>query len=89
MTVVSVQWFGSEALDLTDKDQAGKLGGALLYRHDEPRGEIAEKQCRWFLKLLQEHSGHLHRGPEHKLKDFLIDLGRGSASILGSEPAFP
>jgi SNF2 family DNA or RNA helicase len=47
VTVVSVQWFGSEALDLTYKDEAGKLGGELLYRHDEPRIEIAEKGRPW------------------------------------------
>lgn len=40
VTVVSVQWFGSEALELTYKDPAGKLGSELLYRHDEPRIEI-------------------------------------------------
>src|SRR6266478_446553 len=40
-TVVSVQWFGSEALELTYKDPGGKVANQLLYRHDEPRIEVA------------------------------------------------
>jgi hypothetical protein len=37
VTVVSVQWFGSEALELTYKTTAGKVANELLYRHDEAR----------------------------------------------------
>ena len=37
VTVVSVQWFGSEALELTYKDPGGRVANELLYRHDEPR----------------------------------------------------
>lgn len=38
VTVVNVQWFGSDALDLTYKDAAGKLGFAgLLARAEPPR----------------------------------------------------
>ncbi|HEX6899316.1 MAG TPA: helicase-related protein [Thermoanaerobaculia bacterium] len=47
VNVVSVHWHGSEALELTYKDAAGKLGSELLYRHDEPRIEIAEKGRPW------------------------------------------
>jgi hypothetical protein len=32
VTVVNAQWFGSEALELTYKDQAGKVANELLYR---------------------------------------------------------
>ena len=35
VTVVSVQWFGSEALELTYKTPTGKVANQLLYRHDE------------------------------------------------------
>ena len=42
VTVVSVQWFGSEALELTYKTPTGKVANELLYRHDEPRLEIVE-----------------------------------------------
>ena len=46
-TVVSVQWFGSEALELTYKDSSGKVANELLYRHDEPRLEVAEQGQPW------------------------------------------
>ena len=41
VTVVSAQWFGSEALELTYTDPAGSFANELLYRHDEPRLEVA------------------------------------------------
>jgi SNF2 family DNA or RNA helicase len=47
VTVVSVHWHGSEAIELTYKDAAGKLGSELLYRHDEPRLAIAEQGRPW------------------------------------------
>ena len=47
VSVVNVQWFGSEALELTYKDPSGKIGNQLLYRHDEPRLEIAELGRPW------------------------------------------
>jgi SNF2 family DNA or RNA helicase len=47
VTVVSTQWFGSEALELTYKDPTGKLANELLYRHDEPRIEVAEQGRPW------------------------------------------
>src|SRR5947209_4223742 len=45
--VVDVQWFGSEALELTYKTPSGKVANELLYRHDEPRLEIAEIGRPW------------------------------------------
>ena len=42
-TVIGVQWFGSEALELTYKSPAGKVANQLLYRHDEPELEIVEE----------------------------------------------
>ena len=47
VTVVSVQWFGSEALELTYKTPAGKVANELLYRQDEPRLEIVEQGRPW------------------------------------------
>ena len=35
VTVVNVQWHGSEALELTYKTPEGKVANELLYRHDE------------------------------------------------------
>ena len=42
VTVVSVQSYGSEALELTYKTPTGKVANELLYRHDEPRIEVVE-----------------------------------------------
>ncbi|MGI5837518.1 MAG: DEAD/DEAH box helicase, partial [Chloroflexota bacterium] len=47
VTVVSVQWFGSEALELTYKTPTGKVANELLYRHDEPRIEVVEHGRPW------------------------------------------
>src|SRR5579859_1126820 len=47
VTVVNVQWFGSEAVELTYKTPAGKVANELLYRHDEPRIELVEQGRPW------------------------------------------
>jgi len=47
VSVVSVQWFGSEALELTYKNPAGKVANELLYRHDEERLELVEQGRPW------------------------------------------
>lgn len=47
VTVVNVQWFGSEAVELTYKTAAGKIANELLYRHDEPRLEVVEQGRPW------------------------------------------
>ncbi len=47
VTVVSVQWFGAEALELTYKDPAGHVANRLLYRHDEPGLEVVEQGRPW------------------------------------------
>ncbi|MGB4923852.1 MAG: helicase-related protein, partial [Candidatus Nitrotoga sp.] len=47
VTVVNVQWFGSEALELTYKTPSGKVANELLYRHDEPRLELVEQGRPW------------------------------------------
>ncbi len=47
VTVVNVQWFGSEAVELTYKTAAGRVANELLYRHDEPRLEVVEQGRPW------------------------------------------
>ena len=47
VTVVSVQWHGSEALELTYKTPEGKVANELLYRHDEPRIEVVQEGRPW------------------------------------------
>ena len=41
VTVVGVQWFGSEALELTLKDPAGCVANRLLYRYNAAQLELA------------------------------------------------
>ncbi|HLZ07968.1 MAG TPA: SNF2-related protein, partial [Chloroflexota bacterium] len=47
VTVVNVQWYGSDALDLTYKTPDGKLGSQVVYRHDEARLEVVERGRPW------------------------------------------
>lgn len=47
VTVVSVQWFGSEALELTYKTPTGKVANELLYRYDQPRLDLVEQGRPW------------------------------------------
>src|SRR5450432_318731 len=57
VTVVSVQWFGSEALELTYKGSSGRVANELLYRHDEPRLQVLEHGRPWSF----DGDGHLFR----------------------------
>ena len=47
ITVVSVQWHGSAALELTYKTAEGKVANELLYRDDEARIEVVEQGRPW------------------------------------------
>src|ERR1039457_3820741 len=57
VTVVSVQWFGSEALELTYKGASGRVANELLYRHDEARLQVVEHGRPWSF----DGDGHLFR----------------------------
>jgi hypothetical protein len=57
VTVVNVQWFGTEALEFTYKDPSGKVANQLLYRHDEARIEVVEQGRPWSF----DGDGHLFR----------------------------
>jgi SNF2 family DNA or RNA helicase len=47
VTVVNVQWFGSDAVELTYKTPAGKVANELLYRDAEARLEVVERGRPW------------------------------------------
>ena len=47
VTVVSIQWFGSDAIELTYKDAAGRVGNELLYRDREADLEVVEEGRPW------------------------------------------
>lgn len=55
--VVNVQWFGSDAVELTYKDPGGKVANTLLYRDDEPRLEVVTQGRPWSF----DGDGHLFR----------------------------
>ncbi|MDW8255359.1 MAG: hypothetical protein RMM58_15920, partial [Chloroflexota bacterium] len=47
VTVISVQWFGPDAVELTYKDPTGKVGNELVYRDREADLEIVEDGRPW------------------------------------------
>ncbi len=47
VTVVSVQWYGAAAVELTYKTPSGELANELLYRQDESRISIAQQARPW------------------------------------------
>ncbi|MBS1816792.1 MAG: DUF3883 domain-containing protein [Acidobacteria bacterium] len=47
VTIVSVQWYGDNALELTYKDPAGRVSNEVLYRSDEARLQVAERGRPW------------------------------------------
>src|SRR5271163_2378010 len=47
VTIVNVQWFGTQALELTYKGPSGRVANELLYRHDEQRLEVIEVGMPW------------------------------------------
>jgi len=47
VTVVSVQWYGRAALELTYKDASGRVANEVLYRADEARLEVVEAGRPW------------------------------------------
>ena len=47
VTVVSVEWHGSDALTIVYRGPAGRVADEILYRHDEPRLEIVEAGRPW------------------------------------------
>src|SRR5262249_3570684 len=47
VTVVQVRYHGSDVVELTYKDAAGRLGSELLYREKEPTLEIASAGRPW------------------------------------------
>src|SRR5438105_3818793 len=57
VTVVNVQWFGSDALELMYKDPGGKVANTLLYRNDESRIEVVQLGRPWSF----DGDGHLFR----------------------------
>ena len=47
VTVVNVQWHGSDALTLVYRDPGGRVAEEILFRGDEPRLEVVEQGRPW------------------------------------------
>lgn len=47
VTVVSVKWYGSEAVEVTYKTPEGKVANELVYREAEPQFEVVEQGRPW------------------------------------------
>jgi SNF2 family DNA or RNA helicase len=47
VSIVSVQWHGSDAVTIVYRDPLGKVADEVLYRHDEPRLEKVEEGRPW------------------------------------------
>jgi hypothetical protein len=82
VSAINAQWFGSEALELTYKDQLGRVGNQLLYRHDEPRLEVVAVGRPWsFDACLIPWQPRFFR-----CKWCMADSGHEYACMLSSEP---
>lgn len=57
VTIVSAQWFGEDAVELTYKDSRGVVSNELLFREDESRLAIAQAGRPWAF----DGDGHLFR----------------------------
>lgn len=47
VTIVAVQWYGSNVMEITYKDTKGVPGTQLLYRDSEPSIEVLSKHLPW------------------------------------------
>ena len=47
VTVVSIKWFGDSAVELTYKTPSGQVANELLYRDDETRIAVVERERPW------------------------------------------
>ncbi|MGH9896514.1 MAG: SNF2-related protein, partial [bacterium] len=57
VTVVNVEWHGSDALTLVYRDAGGRIGQEILYRHDEMRLSVVAAGRPWSF----DGDGHLFR----------------------------
>ena len=57
VTVVNVEWHGTDALTLVYRDAGGRIDQEILYRHDEPRLSVVAAGRPWSF----DGDGHLFR----------------------------
>ena len=47
VSIINIQWYGSEAIELTYKSPDGKVANELLYRSDESRLDLVTEGRPW------------------------------------------
>jgi len=47
VTIVNIQWFGPDAVEITYKTAKGQVASEILYRNDETRLNIIERGRPW------------------------------------------
>ena len=47
VTIINIQWFGSDAVEITYKSAKGQVASEILYRSDETRLNIVERGRPW------------------------------------------
>lgn len=65
VTVVNVQWFSTDALELPYKDPTGRVANVLLYQDDEPRLELIEHNWPGERSSVLEYGPLLQVGGRH------------------------
>ena len=47
VSIVAVQWYGTNVIEVTYKDNKGQAGNTLIYRENEPSLEVQENRLPW------------------------------------------
>lgn len=47
VTIVAVQWYGTNVIEITYKNSAGALGAQMIYRENEPNIEVMSGNLPW------------------------------------------
>lgn len=62
--VVDVKWWGGDAVELTFKDQTGRVAYQILYRDREAEPEVVAQGCPWSFagdgSLVEQWQAELH-----------------------------
>lgn len=87
ITVVSVEWHGSDALTLVYRGPNGRVADEILYRHDEPRLEIVEAGRPWSFDGDGALFRLVARGAPHPPGPPVRSRARGSHVARGATPA--
>jgi len=83
VTVVSVEWHGSDALTLVYRGPNGKVADEILYRHDEPRLAAVETGRPWSF----DGDGALFRLVPYTSREWFVGNGLRPILTVADRPA--